>query len=169
MDYFESNRINNPNPNFYLAGAGNNFDNNDPDNPNSFSNNPSSFSNNLNSFSDNPSSFSDNKNQSPDEIFPSSLTNNPNYPDNPNNLNSYKFDHFLKGTPQSTVKNTLDLTFGQKPSSFNNYVIHHKRCEKILTLGPRSSTMSKVHFLLLDIEFCLCFSLKWSHFKRNLF
>ena len=104
MDYFESNRINNPNPNFFLAGA----NNNDPDNPNS---------------------FSDNSNLSPDETFPSSLTNNPNYPDNPNNLDSYKFDYFLKGTPQSTVKNTLDLTFGQKPSSFNNYVIHHKRCE----------------------------------------
>lgn len=120
MDYFESNRINDPN--FFLAGAGNNFNNNDPDNPNSFSDNP-------NSFSDNPNSFSDNSNLSPDETFPSSLANNPNYPDNPNNLNSYKFDYFLKGTPQSTVKNTLDLTFGQKPSSFNNYVIHHKRCE----------------------------------------
>ena len=111
--------------------------------PQIYENSPNSFTKPLPSIPD-FSSFTNDQ-----EIFPGfqEFTSNPNplfsndiqpqqpppqplslIPPNPQTPVRPQFDHFLQGTPQSTT-NTLEQTFGpqQPPSSFNNFVIHHRK------------------------------------------
>ena len=75
-------------------------------------------------FTSNPSSLISNDIQ-PQQPPPQTLSL---IPPNPQTPVRPQFDHFLQGTPQST-SNTLEQTFGpqQPPSSFNNFVIHHRK------------------------------------------